>query len=160
MSSDHLDQIIAGLDEDERRVLSRRLLREGYGPSTVLDALEAAVTCELERALVYFFTWCNLTRWEIDGPADGCGTWLFVNLEAARGRDEFLRPIIEEAGRLRPMRNDGTSQTHWETLHGPLPRARQWRESWKVDRTEIEGWLTREADKQKEKVNETIQASA
>jgi len=35
--SDHLDQIIAGLDEDERWALSRRLLREGYGPSTEGD---------------------------------------------------------------------------------------------------------------------------
>jgi hypothetical protein len=126
---------------DSLHQLAQDLIRAGYGIPR--DARNAIIE-EFETALVYFFVWVNLLDHTKEGPADNCGTWTFFRVQAALGRDDFINPFLEEAGRIRYLINNdhtphpdipdarirGTYECEIKPHHWSLNRARHWRKWW------------------------------
>jgi hypothetical protein len=151
---DKIDNILESLSAEEEELLLRKLLRTNVMTIfAVRKALCEGLTCELEEALVNFFTWCNIVQWSVEEEADNCGTWLFLTIQAAMGRDEFLRPFLEEAGRRRYLRDkheenftekvsksglryrqQTASMPRHRAEYPPLKRAKDWREYWQFMR--------------------------
>ena len=128
-----LERMFADLDPKEREQLVLLLDRNGC-----LEDYKHRLTCELEKALVYFFWRVNLLDHYITEPMDGAGNWCMFHIQAAMGADDFIRPFLEEAARWRtlawvePMSERVQEHDMYRAVvrDGWMPRAKDWRKWW------------------------------